>query len=89
MADLIVRNVNPKIVRALKARAGRKGVSAEAEHRAILAEALGSDLRRPLAEFLLTFPTIDGHDDLLATPADPADGRDPPFAPKARRRVSR
>lgn len=65
MADLVVRNVDPRIVRALKARAGRKGISAEAEHRAILAEALGADVRRPFAEFLMTFPKIEGHDDVF------------------------
>ena len=47
MGQLIVRNVEDEIVRALKERAGRHGRSAEAEHRWILEEALapqtGSD----------------------------------------------
>lgn len=36
MSQLIVRNVVPDIVRALKRRAARHGRSAEAEHREIL-----------------------------------------------------
>lgn len=45
MASLHVRNVDDEIVRKLKERAERNGRSAEAEHRAILAEMLG--LERP------------------------------------------
>mgnify|MGYP001339285006 CR=1 FL=1 len=40
MANLIVRNVDERIVRALKSRAGKHSRSAEAEHRAILEETL-------------------------------------------------
>jgi plasmid stability protein len=40
MSQLIVRNLNRRVVAALKARAVRKGRSAEAEHRAILEQAL-------------------------------------------------
>ena len=40
MAQLTVRNVDPEIAAALKARAARAGRSAEAEHRLILQEAL-------------------------------------------------
>src|ERR1044071_203544 len=40
MAQLIVRNLDEALVRELKARAARKGRSAEEEHRAILREAL-------------------------------------------------
>lgn len=40
MASLHVRNVDEEIVRKLKERAERNGRSAEAEHRAILAETL-------------------------------------------------
>lgn len=39
-ASLHVRNVDEDVVRALKRRASEKGVSAEAEHRAILKQAL-------------------------------------------------
>lgn len=40
MANLLVRNVDEDIVRALKARAGLHGLSTEAEHRQILSAAL-------------------------------------------------
>jgi antitoxin FitA len=40
MATLIVRKLNDELVRRLKDRASRHGRSAEAEHRAILEEAL-------------------------------------------------
>jgi plasmid stability protein len=88
MADLIVRNVDPKLVRALKARAGRKGVSAEAEHRAILAAALSGDEKPSLAAFLLTMPKLDGHEDVFDRVQD-QDSRPAPFDRKPKRRVSR
>lgn len=40
MAQLVVRNLDDDLVRALKERAARHGRSAEAEHREILREAL-------------------------------------------------
>jgi plasmid stability protein len=40
MAQLTVRNVDPAVAAALKARAMKAGRSAEAEHRRILEEAL-------------------------------------------------
>lgn len=40
MATLLVRNLDPDLVRRLKERARAHGRSVEAEHRAILAEAL-------------------------------------------------
>jgi plasmid stability protein len=40
MGQLIVRGLDDRIVRALKERAARAGRSAEAEHRAILEQAL-------------------------------------------------
>lgn len=63
MPDLVVRNVDVTIVRALKARAGRRGTSAEAEHRAILAEALGRPRRRTLAEVLASMPDVGTDED--------------------------
>ena len=39
MADLLVRDVDDSLVRALKEQAGAHGRTAEAEHRAILAAA--------------------------------------------------
>ena len=40
MASLLVRGLDDELVKALKARAGEHGHSAEAEHRLILKEAL-------------------------------------------------
>lgn len=40
MPDLIVRNLEPELIEALKQRAARNGKSAEMEHRTILREVL-------------------------------------------------
>jgi len=58
MANLIVRNVDEKIVEALKARAGKRGISAEAEHRRILAQALAKPARRSFARVLAEMPNV-------------------------------
>ena len=58
VADLLVRGVEDSIVRALKERAGRNGRSAEAEHRALLAAALGHPARRSFAEVLASMPDV-------------------------------
>jgi len=56
MAQLLVNNVTPGMVRALHERAARHGVSAEEEHRLILEEALGAEPENgvSLIEFLLS-----------------------------------
>jgi plasmid stability protein len=46
VSQLIVRNVRPEIVGALKRRAARHGRSAEAEHREILGAALREEVER-------------------------------------------
>jgi len=57
MTQLIVRNLEEEVVRALKLRAARHGRSAEAEHREILREVLlPAKHRRPLKELLLAIP---------------------------------
>jgi plasmid stability protein len=57
MSQLVVRNVSPRIVRALKQRAARAGRSAEAEHRAILETALASGRAgRDFKAFLRAMP---------------------------------
>jgi plasmid stability protein len=56
MADLLVRGVDDELVRALKERAGAHGRSAEAEHRAILAAALGRPRKRSFAEVIASMP---------------------------------
>lgn len=58
MANLIVRNIDDEIVQALKASAGKRGTSAEAEHRRILADALLKTRRRSLAQVLAAMPDV-------------------------------
>jgi plasmid stability protein len=58
MAQLIVRELEEAVVRALKLRAAKKGVSAEAEHRAILREALLRRSSRSFKEALLAMPDV-------------------------------
>ena len=55
--QLLVREVDPELVVALKKRAAASGRSAESEHRLILEEALGGTNRISLAEALLKIPT--------------------------------
>lgn len=70
MAQLIVRNIEEDVVRALKQRAARHGVSAEAEHRAILKNALlGQAASRSFKEALLAMPDV-GADDDFSSPRD-------------------
>jgi len=56
--NLIVRNVDPELVKALKKRAAEKGRSAEAEHREILKTALFRPKRRSFNEVLLSMPNV-------------------------------
>ncbi len=57
MSQLIVRNLEPRIVTALKARAASRGRSAEAEHRAILeAVLLGQGPAPDFKAFLRSIP---------------------------------
>jgi len=63
MADLIVRNLDDRIVRALKQRAAQHNRSAEAEHRVILGEVLLRPQRRPLAEVLAQMPNVGSDED--------------------------
>ena len=58
MADLIVRNLDTALVKALKKRALSNGRSAEAEHRAILEEALRPTARKSLSEVLASMPNV-------------------------------
>jgi len=57
MPQLIVRQLEHGLVKALKERAARRGRSAEAEHRAILEAALRSPhATRDFKSFLLALP---------------------------------
>ncbi len=58
MANLVVRNLAPRIVEALKQRAARHGRSAEAEHRALLEAALLRPKGKSLAEVLAEMPNV-------------------------------
>ncbi len=60
MAQLIVREIEEKVVRKLKELAGKHGVSMEEEHRRVLREALlGKPRNRPsFKEFLRTMPNV-------------------------------
>lgn len=58
MANLLVRGVDEALVRALKERAGAHGLSAEAEHRQILEEALSRPKKRSFIESLKAIPEV-------------------------------
>ena len=56
--QLLVRDVDPDLVLALKQRAAANNRSAEAEHREILENALRGTERVPLAEALMKIPAV-------------------------------
>jgi antitoxin FitA len=56
--SLIVRNVDEELVRRLKMRAARHNRSAEAEHREILRQALGTEPNEALAEVAARLRTL-------------------------------
>jgi antitoxin FitA len=63
VANLIVRDIDESLVRALKQRAARHGRSAEAEHREILASVLRRPRKRHLAEALAAIPNAGRDED--------------------------
>jgi plasmid stability protein len=65
MADLLVRGVEETFVRALNARAGANGRSAEAEHREILLAALLGPRKRRFAEALASMPNVGRDEDFV------------------------
>lgn len=61
-----MRKLDSELVRALRRRAARHGRSAEAEHRAILQEALAGDMDRPAFKvFLASMPDLGTDEDLV------------------------
>ena len=67
MGQLIVRNIEDEVVRALKVRAVERGRSMEAEHRQILRDSLMSrGPRRSFKEHLLSMPDVGEDGDLIA-----------------------
>ncbi len=72
MAQLIVRNIEDEVAQKLKERAAKNGVSAEEEHRRILAAVLNgkeSELKKSFKEHLMSMPDV-GTDEDFARPKD-------------------
>jgi plasmid stability protein len=63
MANLVVRNLDQRIVDALKQRAARHGRSAEAEHRALLEALLLQPKGKSFAEVLAAMPNVGQDED--------------------------
>lgn len=70
MPQLIVRQIEEKVVKKLKEQAGQHGVSMEEEHRRILREALiGNSSKRPsFKEALLAMPNVGDEKDFKRGP---------------------
>ena len=73
MPQLLVRQIEEKVVRKLKERAGQHGVSMEEEHRRILREALlgGAKKKPSFKEFLLSMPDVGEDEDFERRPQIP------------------
>lgn len=56
--QLLVRGVDPDLVKALKQRAAANNRSTESEHREILERALTGTNRVPLSEVLMQIPSV-------------------------------
>lgn len=61
--NLVVRNIEPEVVAALKQAAARHGRSAEAEHRHILRAALAQPPKRSFKEVLTSMPDVGSDED--------------------------
>jgi len=58
MGNLVVRNVDQSVIDALKERAGKHGISAEAEHRKILEVALLRPKKKSFVDVLKLIPHV-------------------------------
>lgn len=58
MSRLLVRDLDPDIVKALKRQAARHGRSAEAEHRELLKQALLGPKKKSFARALASMPNV-------------------------------
>jgi len=58
MTKLLVRDLEPEVVKALKQRAAKHGRSAEAEHREILKQALLGTKKKSFAQVLASMPNV-------------------------------
>ena len=63
MANLVVRNLDQRIVDALKQRAAQHGRSAEAEHRAVLEGLLLRPKGKSFAEAMAAMPDVGRDED--------------------------
>jgi antitoxin FitA len=75
MANLVVRNLDQRIVDALKQRAAQHGRSAEAEHRALLEALLLRPKGKSFAEALAAMPNV-GQDEDFERVEDKAGNND-------------
>jgi len=73
MANLVVRNIDDDVVKMLKARAGKHGISAEAEHRRILESVLLSPRKKSFSEVLRSIPNVGNDSDFERVQDDKAD----------------
>jgi len=71
MANLIVRNIDDDIADALKQRASRHGISAEAEHRRILEQVLMRPKKKSFVEVLSRIPEVGQDADFARVADDP------------------
>lgn len=70
MANLIVRNIDDEIANALKIRASQHGISAEAEHRRILEQALLRPKKRSFLEVMRQIPDVGTDEDFARVQGD-------------------
>ena len=73
MTRLLVRDLEPEVIKALKKRAAKHGRSAEAEHREILKQALLGTNKKSFAKILETMPNV-GKDSDFERVDDSEDG---------------
>jgi len=71
MANLIVRNIDDEIAKALKVRASQHGVSAEAEHRRILEQELTRPTKSSFVEVLSQIPDVGKDSDFVRVQNEP------------------
>lgn len=71
MANLIVRNIEDNIANALKVRASQHGISAEAEHRRILEQALCRPQKKRFIEVLNQIPDAGNDEDFTRLQDEP------------------
>ena len=74
MANLVVRNLDQRIVDALKQRAVQHGRSAEAEHRALLGELLLRPKPKSFVEALIEMPCVGQDEDFERVEDDSGSG---------------